>query len=116
MQGDIIARLKTGSIKNIIPFGSDTFGLPPYVVVKTETGINQIRVRIILHIEQGTQQLYKPYIFDELSELLKNYRGKDNFGNNFILRDSGDWKEASAVSDDKTLSMERIFYSPFRTH
>lgn len=116
MQGSIIERLKTGSIKNVVPFGTDTFGVPPYVVVKLETGNERITVRVILHIEQGTQQLYRKYLFEEVSTLLRNWRGKDNSGNNFILRDTGDWSEVSALTDDNSLSMERIFYVPFRTH
>jgi len=114
MQGKIIARLKEGSIKNVLPFGSESYGLPPYVVVKLENGPGRINVRIILRIEQGAQQLYRNYLFSEVSDLLKDWRATDEYGNTFILWDSGDWSEVSALTDDNTLSMERIFYVPFR--
>ena len=114
MQGRIIARLKEGSIKNVVPFGTERYGLPPYVIVKLETGHQRINVRIILRIPQGTQQLYRPYLFSEVSDLLKDWMSTDENGNTFIVWDSGDWSEASALTDDNTLSMERIFYVPFR--
>jgi len=114
MQGKIIARLKEGSIKSILPYGTDAYGLPPFVVVKLERGFDRINVRIILHVAQGAQALYRPYLFGEVSELLRNWRATDEFGNTFILRDTGDWSEASALSAANTLTMERIFYAPFR--
>jgi len=45
--------------------------------------------------------------------LLKDWMSTDENGNTFIVWDSGDWSEASALTDDNTLSMERIFYVPF---
>jgi len=114
MQGAIIARLKQGSIKNVIPFGSKKHGLPPYVVVKIEQGAGRINIRVILRIEQGAQQLYRPYMFKEVSDLLTGFRSTDEHGNTFIVRDSGEWGEASALTDDRTLAMERTFFVPFR--
>jgi len=114
MQGSIIRRLKEGSIPNVLPYGSDRYGLPPCVVVKMETGFDRINVRVIVCFEQGAQALYRPYVFGELSALLRNWRSTDDFGNTFILRDSKDWREASALPNANMLAMERTFYAPYR--
>jgi len=116
MQGAIIKRLKEGSLRRVVPFGTSTFGVPPYVVVRLEKDLDVVNIRVFVHFEQGAQQLYRPYVMGELSELLLNHRFTDSEGNVFEVYDTGRWDEASAVSDDNTLSMERIFYVPFRTN
>jgi len=114
MQGSVIRRLKEGSIPNVLPYGVDRYGVPPYVIVKLENGIERINVRIIVCFEQGAQALYRPYVFDELGALLRNWRSTDDFGNTFILRDSKDWREATALPDANILAMERVFFAPYR--
>jgi hypothetical protein len=81
-----------------------------------ESGLGQMNIRIIIHVLQGTESLYEPYLFGELSNLLKGWSGEDRYGNHFIVRDSGNWLMTSALSDDNTFSLERIFYVPYRLY
>jgi len=111
----VVARLKTGSIKNVVPFGSD---LPaaPYVVVKPESGPVGRLLRIIAHRAQGEQLKLEDYVFGELSTLLSGFESTDRHGNLFKVRSTEEWIDVAAVSDDSTISMERVFYVPQRLH
>lgn len=108
----IVAKLKTGSIKNVVPFGS---ALPAgrYVVVKPESGPNETRrFRIIPHVAQGEQITLENYLFNEVSTLLSGFQSTDRHGNNFKVLDTGEWTDIVAENDDSTISMERVFYVP----
>jgi hypothetical protein len=114
----VVDRLKTGSIKNVIPFGnSDTLPPPPYVCVKQEPGAMNDRqnFRIIVHRKQGEQVLLEKYIFTELSGLLNSgvWLTKAD-GGKFRVMNNSDWYGPYAEDSDKSIVMERIFYAPKR--
>ena len=115
MTSAIVARLKTGTIKNVVPFGSKPTAVP-YIVVKCESGTGVRTVRVTVHHNQGYQKDIEKYVFNNLSVLLRNWTGKDSSGNFFRLKDADEYNEIVAVNDDSTLSMERVFYAPFRLH
>jgi hypothetical protein len=110
----IVAKLKTGSIKNVVPFGTKPAAIP-YVVVKQEPARgNETRFRIIAHMVQGAQVALNDYIFHELSHLLTGFEADDSNTNHFKIEEPNEkeWSGVAAVSDDNTISMERSFYAP----
>jgi hypothetical protein len=115
MLAKIVAALKNGSIKNVVPFG---YPLPssPYVVVKLEYNPIGRMIRVIAHMSQGDQLELEDYIFKESSDLLSGFESTDRYGNTFHIYDYGEWSEVVANNDDSTISMERIFYVPFHAH
>ena len=119
MIAEIIAQLKTGSIKNIIPFGSATPSAAPYIVVKPEINNKGRGVRIILHYKQGanmyvsggvTHTPMDDYIYNELPSLLSEWTMTNNHGESMTVHDTGEITDITAVSDDNTVAMERLFY------
>lgn len=119
MIAEIITRLKTGSIKNIIPFGSATPSTVPYIVVKPETNNKGRGVRIILHYKQGanmyvsggvTHTPMDDYIYNELPSLLSEWTMANNHGESMTVHDTREITDITAVSDDNTIAMERLFY------
>lgn len=112
----IVAKLKTGSIKNAIPFGSPT-PKGDYVVAKIEKAPgNMARIRIIPHMAQSAANVtaLEAYTLTELSTLLSGFEADDRAGNHFKLEEpeEKEWVGIGAVSDDNTISMERCFYTP----
>ncbi len=112
MKPVIVAKLKTGTIKNVVPFGS-VLPSAPYVVVKEEPAPgDEVRFRIIAHMAKAQDLALRSYIFTELSTLLSGFEAESSSGNRFSLEDRGEWYPVAAVSDDSTISMERCFYAP----
>jgi hypothetical protein len=114
----VIGRLKTGSIKNVIPFGNSGAVPPlPYVCVKPEPGAmrDRLNFRIIVHRKQGEQALLEHYIYEELSGLftVRVWLEKTG-GGRFRVMNGGDWYGPYVEDSDKSLVMERIFYVPKR--
>lgn len=115
---EIETQLKTGSIGNAVVFGYP-LPSPPYIVVKPETYITGRGVRIVVHYAKG-QQLYTKsgvnytplddYIYDELPSLLSEFSFINNHGETMTVHDTGEITDVSAVSDDNTVSMDRLFY------
>jgi hypothetical protein len=114
----VVDRLKTGSIKNVIPFGnSSTIPPLPYVCVKPEPGAMNDRqnFRIIVHRKQGEQVLLEKYIYEELNGLLNSgVWFEKSGGGKFRVMNNNDWYGPYAEDSDKSLVMERIFYAPKR--
>jgi hypothetical protein len=114
----VVDRLKTGSIKSVVPFGnSAALPPPPYVCVKQEPGAMNDRqnFRIIVHRKQGEQILLEKYIFEELSELLNTSVWLEKAdGGKFRVMSGGDWYGPYAEDSDKSIVMERMFYAPKR--
>lgn len=117
MYSEIITKLKTGSIKNVVKFGRP---LPsaPYVVVREDPGINpqEIEYTIITHMKPGQEYYLKEYIMNELSTLLNGFTATDEDGNFNCLRSEltgGNWGGIITNNDDGTISMERRFHMPF---
>jgi len=116
MQTKIVAKLKTGSIKSVVPFGPKA-PAAPYVVVKEEKAPgNMARFRIIPHMAPTAVNVtaIEDYTLSELSTLLSDFEADDRDGNHFKLEepDEKEWVGIGAVSDDNTISMERSFYAP----
>jgi hypothetical protein len=112
----IVERLKTGSVKNVVPFGIATMPAAPYVVVKPESVVGERSFLIIAHFKAGQNILLEDYIFNEVSELLKNFVTTDRHGNNVRIKDADKYTDIVVENDDSTISMERIFYVPSRLH
>jgi len=112
MVSDIIARLREGSIKRVVLFeNSEKMPPPPYVVVKPEadTGNETLRVRIIVHADQGNYDLLDKYVTQELTLLLKRHRM-----NGRMERGRNEWHGVIEGNDDKTIALERVFVFPRR--
>jgi len=110
---EIIARLKEGSIKNVV-LSSDSPGVPepPYVVVQPEAGVisNTRQYRITVHYNQGMFDALNEYTMNEIDKLLPGYID-DKDGSRFKLYKSG-YTDLTPKPDGKTIFMERIYYSP----
>ena len=120
MKAEILLQLKTGSIKNVVIFDSE-LPKPPYVVIKPETHPSGLGIRIIAHYKKGTTTLmhggviYTPlddYIYTEVHNLLSEFDFTNNHGEHMTVKDTGEITELTPVSDDNTVSMERLFYIP----
>jgi predicted glycosyltransferase len=122
MLTEIVARLKSGSVPNVVPFGS-SLPSPPYVVVRPETvpatslsgsTTQGRRFRVIAHFEQGQQVMLEDYLREAIS-LLQNYQATSRHGavNRLGLVES--ITDIAAVSDDATISMEAAFFMPTHT-
>jgi len=118
MISKIVAKLKTGSIKKVFPFGMlDNYPDPPYVVVRPEAVPNVgRRYRIIAHFLPCHIIDLEDYTFNEVSVLLEDFEATDRHGNNVKLLDEESYTDIIADNDDKTISMERSYYTPFRLH
>ena len=115
---EVETRLKTGSIKDVVTF-CNPLPAPPYVVLKPETFITGRGIRVIVHYTKGQQMYtkngvnYTPlddYIYNELPSLIKDWSFINNHGETMTVRDTGEITDVSAVSDDNTVSMDRLFY------
>lgn len=117
MFSQIVTKLKTGKIKNVVKFGR-TLPAPPYVVVKEDAGINpqEIEYVVITHMAPGQEYYLKEYIMNDLSSLLNGFSATDEDGNFNVLRSEltgGNWDGIITNNDDGTISMERRFHMPF---
>lgn len=112
----IVAQLKTGKIKNVVPFGSGNLPAPPYAVVKMENdGLGRGRmVRIIGHMLPGQQTFLEDYMFNDVSVLLDGLKMISRHGNRNILETENEYTDIVANNDDGTISMERRFILPSR--
>ena len=113
MVNEIIARLKEGTIKNVVLF-SDSMKIPPppYVVVKPETGLtaNTRQYRIIIYHQQGMFNALEKYTLVEMDELLGGYID-DKEGGRFRLHKGG-YTDITAEPEGNTFFMERIYTVP----
>ena len=108
---EIINRLKTGSIKNVLLFGdSMNRPAPPYVVVKPIAGGDRKLLQIIVHGALGTQDTLEAYILRELPALLQE--PLKTAGKVIHLRNTGAWLGPYTDEGDNTLAMSRDFYLP----
>ena len=110
----IVEVLKTGSIPDVVQFGSKSGpSYKRYVVVKPENASGgRRRWRIIVHVQPGENIVAERYIFKEASELLSEYEVTTRSGNTQSLDKGLEYSDVAPPSDDGTISMERIFYSP----
>lgn len=113
----IVEQLKTGSIKNVYAFGQiTTTPEAPYIIVKPEAVQDLRNFRIFVHYPPAYNLDIEDYVFNELSDLLKNFQATDRYGNTVTVKDNESYTDLVTDNDDKTISMERTFYVPFRLH
>jgi len=108
---EMVNRLKTGSIKNVLLFGDSMNRVTdPYVVVKTIAGGSRKLYQIIVHMATGLQDALEAYILRELPALLKEPLEAE--GKKITVRDTGAWLGPYVDEGDNTLAMSRDFYIP----
>lgn len=112
MLGAIITRLKTGTYKTVVPFGSAR-PEPPYVVVKPMADFRGRRFWIYIHMQPGQQAWMENYIFGELTTLLDDYVAEDRHENTHELLTDSEYQDIM-TNDDGTISMGRPFLMPSR--
>jgi hypothetical protein len=112
----IIEKLKTGPIKNVVPYGTVPLPSAPYVVVRTEAdGLGRGRIfRIFVHYLPGQIIWLEDYVFGYLTTALRNYEALSRHGNRNMLLTQQDYKDIIPNKDDGTISMERRFLMPSR--
>lgn len=115
MTGAVIEKLKEGSIKNVVLYGSAR-PAPPYVVVRPERDpLDRGRVyRVIAHYNPGQQAWLEDYILGEVITLLDDLAGESRHGNDNLLFTEADYTDIIVDNDDGTISMERRFLMPSR--
>lgn len=112
----IVEQLKTGRIKNVVPFGSNNNSLPPYIVVKPESdslGRGTI-YRIFIHMKPGQQIDLEDYLRKDISDLLDGFGSATRNGNYNELETTEEYNDIIVNNDDKTISMERSYLLPSR--
>jgi hypothetical protein len=114
MIGAIITQLKTGSISNVVNFGSERPD-PPYVVVRPEANQNGRLFRIFIHYSPDQQAWLEDYAFSEVVTLLDGFTAETRHGNDNQLLIQQDYQDIIPYNDDGTISMERRFLMPSRT-
>jgi len=111
----IVAQLKTGSIKRVVPDGSPK-PTPPYIVVKQENDIlnRGVAYRIIVHFPKHHILECKRYCRKDISDLLDNFQAVDDDGvtNALEFDQFSGVPELTADNDDDTISTERLYYKP----
>lgn len=118
MLNAIVAELKKGSIKNVVPFPYDKLPAAPYVVVREGsdpiTGFR--RYTISTHYAAMGQVQQKVYTVKELSQLLNGFKGTTANGNTHELMPVRDSKTRGVwLSDfymdpgDKTSVLDRAW-------
>lgn len=110
MLDKVVAQLKTGTVKSVVPFG---FPLPPvpYVVVREEPapGLGYTRYRVIAHYLPGQLLALRSYIRKEVFNLLDGKKLTGTGGNVNVIESLGEIGNFVAENDDKTISQERTF-------
>lgn len=110
----IRARLKTGSITQVIEFGEERPApARGYVVIKDEGSTDGGKsFRLIAHLPVGDNDRIRRYVQKELSDLLVGQILTDSEGNSNELLITGETTGIITGNDDGTLSMERVFLLP----
>lgn len=97
-----------------VEFGGGELPAPPYVVVKQErdAGGAGTAFRIIAHFKPGQQSALRNFIRQTIGEALDDFAATSDAGNYNKL--SQDWDSLpgpiNTLNDDKTISLERLYY------
>jgi len=110
----IVEQLKTGRVKNVVPFGSKNLPEPPYIVVKPESDpLGRGRAyRIIVHMSPGQNIFLEDYVRNDISVLLDDFAATTRNGNYNKIYTEQEYDDIIIQNDDKTISMGRIFLLP----
>lgn len=121
MMSKIIAKLKTGAIKNVVPFDSliDANGNPvnvqaPYIVVKSETTPGGRGFRVIVHFPIGARNQLEDTLRASMV-LLNGFAATSRTGAFNRLEGPIEYTDVDVVNDDKTISMEALYLMPTKT-
>ena len=111
----IITQIKTGTIKNVVPFGYSRPPIP-YVVVKPEEDpLRRGRMfRVFVHVGNTGQNQLEDYVFNELSTLIGDRVFTTRNGNQVKLYAQESFQDIITNNDDGSISMGRDFLAPFR--
>ena len=114
----IVTQLKTGTIKNVVPFGGSKLPAPPYIVVKPETDpLNRGIVYFInVHMQPGQQIFLEDYVNEDISDLLDDFGSTTRHGNYNKLMTEEEFSVIIMDNDDGTISMGRRFLLPSRLY
>jgi hypothetical protein len=109
----IVAKLKTGDIKNVIPFGNDR-PPAPYVVVGESYTARGVEYSVWAHFKKGQQLFLEDYMREDLSDLLDGFSVTTRHGNHNKLESLTDFGISGIITnnDDGTISRERRFLMP----
>jgi len=111
----IVTKLKTGTIKRVIPYGCK-LPSPPYIVVKEENDIlnRGTAYRVIVHFPKDDPVGCKRYCRKDVSDLLSNFEFTDSEGvtNGLEFDQFNGVSELTVDNDNGTISSERVFYKP----
>ena len=110
----IVAKLKEGTIKNVVPYGmAGNMPAAPYIVVKQESdplGRGDI-YRVIIHVAPGAHIFLKQYMANAQA-LLDNFEATTYLGNLQRIYADGPLSGIIVDNDDGTIAMERTYLSP----
>lgn len=114
MLAKIVERLKTGAIKNVVPYGTASLPAPPYIVVRPEEdALGRGRLmRVFIHMIPGQQIFLEDYAFNTVPTLLDDYDADDRHGNYNEVLATPEYGDIVTNNDDGTISMERRFLVP----
>lgn len=111
---EIVDRLKTGSISNIVMFGNHLSKLAvPYLVIKPLFSIDRELFTFYVHVFLGEHEKLSEYILKELPELLKE--PLERTGEQISIFDTRNLFGFYVDEADNTLAMTRDFYIPIIT-
>jgi len=110
----VVAKLKTGSVKNVVPFGSaPPLPSPPYVVVKEEpSNLGYTRYRVIAHFSPGQVLPLRTYCRKEAYNLLAYVELTGSAGRRNTLSPLGPDGTLTTTNSDGTISQEAVFTMP----
>lgn len=109
----IVAELKKGTIKNVVPYGS-SLPTPPYVVVKPEHIAEGRRFRIIAHVMPDYQCFLEDYM-REVIVTLEEFQATSRTGALNALGRVEQIVDIITNNDDGTIAMEAAFVMPTHT-
>lgn len=110
----IVAKLKTGSVKNVVMFGSaPPLPSPPYDVVREEvTNLGYTRYRVISHFSPGQVLPLRSHVRKEIYQLLAYVELTGSGGRRNTLFPLGPDGTLTTSNSDGTISQEAIFTMP----
>ncbi len=109
----VVAKIKTGTVKNVVAFGQSSLPTPPYDVVKEEPqpDFGRTVFRVICHDLPSRYMVVRKHARKELVDLLRNMTLTSQYtgARNVVLSDQR-FDGVTVNNDDKTISFERLFY------
>lgn len=107
----VVEQLKTGTIKEVVPFGARQRPPAPYIVVKEEPApsLGYTRYRVIYHALPGQILPMRTYVRKDLIALLDGKALTGTGGNVNVIESLGEISPLAPESDDGTISQERTF-------